>query len=199
MEMGPLRKWVPLQAVVKLLLSHSHQSRQSHQPHQAHQPHPCLSASLSAPPLQVDFSAAELDAMGLSAAALAETGDPAPQTAPPAAPPHQAAADATERVGAAAPTSAIAAAAAAAAAAANPTQDSAPAPAEVSGTTSAPTSWARLGARLLLRDMRHWSMAEAQIGDAGAVAAVIDPSVLTTRRLHVAMELNGLRDRNGEG
>ena len=57
-------------------------------------------------------------------------------------------------------------------------------------------SWAQLSARLLLRDMKHFGeMPAAQIGDAGAVAAAIDPSVLTTKRMHVAVELRGQHTR----
>ena len=55
--------------------------------------------------------------------------------------------------------------------------------------------WSSLAQRLMHRDMRHFQMDEAQIGDAGAVAAVIDPSSITTRAVHVAMELTGSHTR----
>lgn len=53
----------------------------------------------------------------------------------------------------------------------------------------------KLGARLLHRDMRHFEMTSAQIGDAGAIAALIMPSALETRFLHVAVELTGEHTR----
>jgi inosine-uridine nucleoside N-ribohydrolase len=44
--------------------------------------------------------------------------------------------------------------------------------------------------------MKHFGeIPAAQIGDAGAVAAAIDPSVLTTKRMHVAVELRGQHTR----
>ena len=44
--------------------------------------------------------------------------------------------------------------------------------------------------------MKHFGeVPAAQIGDAGAVAAAIDPSVLTTKRMHVAVELRGQHTR----
>ena len=53
----------------------------------------------------------------------------------------------------------------------------------------------RLGARLLLRDMRHWGMGAAQIGDGGVVGALLLPGAVTTRPLHVAVELRGEHTR----
>jgi hypothetical protein len=53
----------------------------------------------------------------------------------------------------------------------------------------------KLGARLLHRDMRHFNMTSAQIGDAGAVAALLMPNSVQTRHLHVAVELTGEHTR----
>ena len=54
------------------------------------------------------------------------------------------------------------------------------------------STWTALSTRLLLRDMKHFgATSSAQIGDAGAVAAVIDPSAIKTRRMHVAVEMRG--------
>jgi len=46
-----------------------------------------------------------------------------------------------------------------------------------------------LGGRLLCRDMDHFDMQSAQIGDAGAVAVVVLPFAARSQPLHVAMEL----------
>ena len=53
----------------------------------------------------------------------------------------------------------------------------------------------RLGARLLLRDMQQWGMAAAQIGDGGAVAALLLPQCVVTRKLAVSVELRGEHTR----
>lgn len=53
----------------------------------------------------------------------------------------------------------------------------------------------KLGARLLHRDMAHFNMTSAQIGDAGAVAALLMPSSVTTRHVHVAVECTGEHTR----
>ena len=45
--------------------------------------------------------------------------------------------------------------------------------------------------RLLYREMRHFKISAACIGDAGAVAAALLPEALTVQRLHVAVELQG--------
>jgi pyrimidine-specific ribonucleoside hydrolase len=52
-----------------------------------------------------------------------------------------------------------------------------------------------LGARLLHRDMKHWAMTSVMVGDAGAVAAVLLPGAVTTRRMHVGVELTGTLTR----
>ena len=52
-----------------------------------------------------------------------------------------------------------------------------------------------LAQRLLLREMRHFEMASAQIGDAGAVAALLLPEAVETRRMHVTVELAGQKTR----
>merc|ERR1711920_348108 len=56
---------------------------------------------------------------------------------------------------------------------------------------------ATLAARLLFREMRHFATPEACLGDAGAVAAAILSGTenITSRRLHVAMELQGTHTR----
>jgi inosine-uridine nucleoside N-ribohydrolase len=46
-----------------------------------------------------------------------------------------------------------------------------------------------------MRDMRHWSMESAQIGDAGAVVAALRPDAVTVRRMNVAVETRGLHSR----
>ena len=52
--------------------------------------------------------------------------------------------------------------------------------------------WTSLGARLLLRDMRHFGMPAASVGDAGAVACLIAGAAsFTARHLNVRMELTG--------
>ena len=55
--------------------------------------------------------------------------------------------------------------------------------------------WTQLSTRLLLRDMQHFKMSSAQIGDAGAVAAVLCENAAETRHLHVAVELEGKHTR----
>lgn len=52
-----------------------------------------------------------------------------------------------------------------------------------------------LGGRLLHRDMDHFGMESACIGDAGAVAVLVCPSVATTQDMHVAVELAGTHTR----
>ena len=59
------------------------------------------------------------------------------------------------------------------------------------GVAEGAPSWSAASTRLLLRDMRHWGAPAAQIGDAGAVAAVVRPDAVTTRRMHVAVEMRG--------
>ena len=57
-------------------------------------------------------------------------------------------------------------------------------------------TWTSLAARLLLRDMRHFGMPAASIGDAGAVACLIaGPRAFSTRRLNVRVELQGSHTR----
>jgi len=58
-----------------------------------------------------------------------------------------------------------------------------------------PASWAALSARLLCRDMAHFGTETAQIGDGGAVAAIINPGAVTTKYMHVAVELEGAHTR----
>ena len=53
------------------------------------------------------------------------------------------------------------------------------------------SSWTTLATRLLLRDMSHFTMKAAQIGDAGAVAAVLCPEAITTKHMHVVVEMKG--------
>ena len=60
--------------------------------------------------------------------------------------------------------------------------------------TSLP-SWTTLSTRLLLRDMRHFNMSAAHIGDAGAVAAVLCSEAIETKHYHVAVELEGKHTR----
>jgi len=48
-----------------------------------------------------------------------------------------------------------------------------------------------LAGRLLYREMRHFEMTTAGLGDAGAVAAAVLPDALTLRRLHVSVEMKG--------
>eukprot|EP00040_Diaphanoeca_grandis_P039472 m.259149 g.259149 ORF g.259149 m.259149 type:complete len:334 (-) comp37622_c0_seq1:206-1207(-) len=60
-------------------------------------------------------------------------------------------------------------------------------------TTRSP--WAKLAGRLLHREFRHWKMEEAMIGDAGAVAAVIQPESVTFRKMNVRIELQGTHTR----
>ena len=57
------------------------------------------------------------------------------------------------------------------------------------------SSWSMLSTKLLIRDMKHHTMTSAQIGDAGAVAAIIAPSALTTRDMNVCIELQGKHTR----
>lgn len=59
----------------------------------------------------------------------------------------------------------------------------------------ATSSWSRLGYRLLDRDIKHWGVGEAMIGDAGAVAIVIDPKLCTTKHMNVRIELQGQHTR----
>ena len=56
-------------------------------------------------------------------------------------------------------------------------------------------SWTTLSIRLLLRDMRHFNMSAAHIGDAGAVAAVLCSKAVETKHYHVAVELEGKHTR----
>ena len=69
------------------------------------------------------------------------------------------------------------------------------APADAIPHNLSPSPWVELSARLLDRDMRHFKQAVAQIGDAGAVAALINPKAVTTRHLHVGIELDGKQTR----
>lgn len=57
--------------------------------------------------------------------------------------------------------------------------------------SAARSSWSRLASRLIYRDIRHWGGTEAMVGDAGAVAAVIAPSAVTSRKMNVRVELQG--------
>lgn len=52
-----------------------------------------------------------------------------------------------------------------------------------------------LAGRILHREMDHFDMTWANIGDAGAVAAALERQAVTTRRLHVDVELTGSRTR----
>ena len=74
------------------------------------------------------------------------------------------------------------------------TEDNTTAEAKVVYQKTAP-SWTQLSTRLLLRDMQHFNMTSAQIGDAGAVAAVLCGDAIQTRHLHVAVELQGTHTR----
>eukprot|EP00658_Telonema_sp_P-2_P041416 TRINITY_DN29616_c0_g1_i1.p1 TRINITY_DN29616_c0_g1~~TRINITY_DN29616_c0_g1_i1.p1 ORF type:complete len:220 (-),score=47.73 TRINITY_DN29616_c0_g1_i1:17-676(-) len=56
-------------------------------------------------------------------------------------------------------------------------------------------AWCQLATRLLLRDMAHFEMETAQIGDAGAVAMLVCEEAVTTRLMHVGVELQGARTR----
>lgn len=56
-------------------------------------------------------------------------------------------------------------------------------------------SWSLLAGRLLHFLMRTFHSDRATIGDAGAVAAALLPHALTTRQLHVEMELHGRSTR----
>eukprot|EP00927_Polykrikos_kofoidii_P056958 TRINITY_DN51054_c0_g1_i1.p1 TRINITY_DN51054_c0_g1~~TRINITY_DN51054_c0_g1_i1.p1 ORF type:complete len:390 (+),score=70.85 TRINITY_DN51054_c0_g1_i1:24-1172(+) len=57
------------------------------------------------------------------------------------------------------------------------------------------SQWSSLAGRLLYREMRHFKMSTAGLGDAGAVAAALLPGALKLRRVHVAVEMQGARTR----
>lgn len=58
------------------------------------------------------------------------------------------------------------------------------------------TTWSTLSTRLFLRDMAHFKMSSAMIGDAGAVAvAILGAKSVTTSHRPVAVELRGERTR----
>eukprot|EP00929_Paragymnodinium_shiwhaense_P089054 TRINITY_DN49313_c0_g1_i1.p1 TRINITY_DN49313_c0_g1~~TRINITY_DN49313_c0_g1_i1.p1 ORF type:complete len:369 (-),score=69.19 TRINITY_DN49313_c0_g1_i1:420-1469(-) len=68
--------------------------------------------------------------------------------------------------------------------------------AKVKAAETAQAPWSLLASRLLYREMRHFKINGACIGDAGAMAAaLLPPEALTTRRLHVDVELQGKRTR----
>jgi len=52
-----------------------------------------------------------------------------------------------------------------------------------------------LAGRLMYRELRHFKVDTAMIGDAGAVAAALLPEALTVRQLNVSVELHGERTR----
>mmetsp|Transcript_99220 Transcript_99220/g.289544 ORF Transcript_99220/g.289544 Transcript_99220/m.289544 type:complete len:350 (-) Transcript_99220:26-1075(-) len=52
-------------------------------------------------------------------------------------------------------------------------------------------AWSLLAGRLLWRELQHFGVEETMIGDAGALAAVLRPGAVKTKRLHVAVELQG--------
>eukprot|EP00041_Stephanoeca_diplocostata_P021935 m.518748 g.518748 ORF g.518748 m.518748 type:complete len:283 (+) comp21943_c0_seq3:2175-3023(+) len=65
-----------------------------------------------------------------------------------------------------------------------------------SDTKDTAASWQIVAGRLLHRELRHWKDAdEALIGDAGAVAIVIDASLGTYKDYSVRMELQGQHTR----
>jgi pyrimidine-specific ribonucleoside hydrolase len=57
--------------------------------------------------------------------------------------------------------------------------------------TAAPDAAARLAGQLIAFQCERFAEDDATIGDAGAVCAVVDPGILTTRRLPVRVELTG--------
>ena len=63
------------------------------------------------------------------------------------------------------------------------------------GNVNGKPPWTELSARLLYRDMVQFGAESAQIGDGGAVAAIINPEAVTTKHMHVAVELDGKHTR----
>ena len=62
--------------------------------------------------------------------------------------------------------------------------------------TNTHSSWSSLAARLLLREMQHFGMPAASVGDAGAVACLIaGPKGFTSQRLNVRVECQGKHTR----
>lgn len=68
-------------------------------------------------------------------------------------------------------------------------------PAEVQAFLDSPNPWAQFAGRLMQFELDTFGTETACIGDAGAVATVIQPEGLTTRHLHVAVELHGWETR----
>ena len=66
---------------------------------------------------------------------------------------------------------------------------------EVQAFVDSPNPWAQFAARLMQFELDNFGLGVAYIGDAGAVAAVIQPEGLTTRHMHVAVELQGAQTR----
>lgn len=67
--------------------------------------------------------------------------------------------------------------------------------AEVQVFLDSPHPWAQFAGRLMQYELDAFGTASACIGDAGAVAAVIRPAGLTTRHMHVTVELHGAETR----
>lgn len=74
-------------------------------------------------------------------------------------------------------------------------KDSRHSPASMAVHDETKPPWTQLSTRLLLRDMKHFDVPSAYIGDAGAVAAVLCEDAVRTRHLHVAVELEGKHTR----
>ena len=66
---------------------------------------------------------------------------------------------------------------------------------EVQEFLDSPNPRAQFAGRLMMYDINTFGLEAAGIGDAGAVAAVIQPQGLTTRHMHVTVELHGAETR----